>query len=58
MTCVFTEVVVPTSASRDIASLRSRTLGWAHLDANRGDLVEIALASDMQRTALAHVAES
>ncbi len=32
--------------------------GWAHLDVNREDPVEMALAADLQKSALTHVAVS
>ena len=59
MTGVFTEVVVTAGAARGTASGRGGDLGWARLDVNRQDpVVEMALARDMQKSALAVVAES
>ena len=58
VTGVFTEVVVPAGAARGTASGRGGDLGWARLDVNRKDPVEMALALDTQRSALAVVAES
>jgi len=46
---------VPAGAARGIAS--GRASGWAHLDVIWEDPVELALASDLQKSALAHVAE-
>ena len=57
-TGVFTEVVLPAGAARGTDSGCGRGSGWARLDVNREDPVEMALAADLQRSALAHVAES
>ncbi len=57
-TVVFTEVVVPASAARGNASGLGGTSGWSHLLVNREDPVEKALAADLQKSALVHVAES
>ncbi len=46
------------NAARDTASGRGGASGWSHLDVNREDPVEIALAADLQKSALTHVAES
>ena len=43
-------------AARGTAS--GRASGWAFLDVNREDPVELALASNLQKSALSHVAES
>ena len=43
-------------ATRGIAS--GRASGWALLDVNWEDPVELALASDLQKSAVSHVAES
>ena len=45
-------------AIRGTASGGGGASGWAHLDVNREDPVEMALAADLQKSALAHVAES
>ena len=58
MTGAFTEVVAPAGAARGTASGRGGDLGWARLDVNRQDPVEMALARDMQMSTLAVVAES
>ncbi len=47
---------MPVGAARGIAS--GRASGWVLLDVNREDSVEMALASDLQKLALSHVAES
>ena len=57
-TGVFTEVVLPVGAARGIASGRGRGSGWARLHFNQTDPVEVELAADLQKSALAHVAES
>ena len=49
---------MPAGASRGIASGSGRGSGWARLDVNREDPAEMALAADLQKSALAHVAES
>ncbi len=43
---------------RGIASGRARTSWWAHMDVNRLDPVDLALAASLRKSALAHVAES
>ena len=43
-------------AARGTAS--GQASGWALFDVNREDPVELALASDLQKSALSHVAES
>jgi hypothetical protein len=58
MTDVFKEVVVPAGAARGTDRVRGRGSGWARLDVNREDPVEMALSADIQRSALAHVAVS
>ena len=55
-TCAFAEVAVPAGAAHGTAS--GRTSGWSLLDVSREDPVELALASDLQKSALSHVAES
>jgi hypothetical protein len=57
-TDVFKEVVMPAGAARGTDRVRGRGSGWARLDVNREDTVEMALAADLQRSALAHVAVS
>ena len=57
-TGVFTEVVVHVGAARGTASGRGGTSRWPHLHVNREDPVELALAADLQKSALAHVVES
>ncbi len=52
----FADVVVHVGAVRGIA--RGRASGWALLDVNREIPMELALASDLQKSALSHVAES
>jgi hypothetical protein len=54
----FIEVVMFAGVVRDTGSVCGRALGWARLNANREDLVELELAADLQRSGLAHVAES
>ena len=54
----FTEVVLPAGASLGTASDVRLDTGWARMDVNRSDPVELALADDLQRSALAHVATS
>jgi hypothetical protein len=55
VTGAFTEVV---GAARGTASARGGVTGWARLDVTRKDPVEMPLALDMQKSALAVVAES
>jgi hypothetical protein len=57
-TDVFTEVVLLAGASFGTASGSGRGSRWARLNVNRKDPVEMALAADLQRSALAHVAVS
>ncbi len=45
-------------AARGTVSGRGGASGWSHLDVNREDPVEMALAADLQKSALAHVTES
>ena len=56
MTCAFTKVAMHASAARGIASERASR--WVHLDVNLEDPVELALASDLEKSALTDVAES
>ena len=58
VTDVFTEVVMPIGAARGIANGRGGGSGWARMHVNRTDPVELALAASLQKSALAHVAES
>ena len=55
---MFKEVVMPAGATLGTASGSGRGSGWARLHVNRGDPVEMALAVDLQKSALAHVAVS
>ncbi len=55
---VFTEVVLPAGASLGTTSYVGRDMGWSRLDVNRLDPVELALAADLQRSVLGHVATS
>ena len=57
-TYVFKEVVMSAGATLGTASGVWRGLGWAGLDVNREDPVEMTLAADLQKSALAHVAVS
>ncbi len=57
-TVAFTEVVVHAGAARGTGSVRGRSSGWARLDVNREDPMELALAADLQQAALDHVAAS
>ncbi len=57
-TNVFLEVVMPAGATRGTGSGSGRGSGWARLDVKREDPVEMALATDLQKSALSHVAES
>jgi len=57
-TDVFKEVVLLIGATLDTASGSGRGSGWARLDVNRADPAEMALAADLQRSLLAHVAVS
>ena len=58
MNVAFKEVVLPAGATRGTDSGRGRGSGWASLDVNREDPVEMALAADLQRSALSKVAAS
>ena len=49
---------MPVGAARGTASGRGGGSGWARLHVNRTDPVELALAVDLQKSALAHVAVS
>ena len=49
---------MPIGAARGIASGRGGGSGWARLHVNRTDPVELALAADLQKSALAHVGKS
>ncbi len=55
---VYAEVVLHSGASLGTASGVGRDTGWARLDVNQSDPVELALAADLQRPTLAHVAVS
>ncbi len=57
-TYVFSEVAMPAGATRGTDSGSGRGSGWARLDVNREDPVEMTLAADLQKSALSHVAES
>jgi len=58
MTDVFKEDVIPAGAARGTDRVRGRGSGWARMDVNREDPVDMALAADLQRSALAQVAVS
>jgi len=47
---------MPAEASLGTASGMERDTGWARLNVNRSDPVKLALAADLQRSALARVA--
>ena len=49
---------MPAGATRGTDSGRGRGSGWASLDVNREDPVEMALAANLQRSALSKVAAS
>ena len=49
---------MPAGAARGIASGRGGGSGWARMHINRIDPVKFALAIDLQKSALAQVAES
>ena len=49
---------MPPGAASGTASKGRRASEWACLDVNRNDPVEMALAADLQKAALAHVAAS
>ncbi len=57
-TNVFKEVVMPPGATRGTNRAHGRGSGWARLDVNREDPVEMALAADLQRSSLAQVTVS
>jgi hypothetical protein len=52
------EVVMRAGAASGAASRRRWASEWACLDVNRNNPVEMALAADLQKAALAHVAAS
>ncbi len=54
----FTEVVLPVGAMFGTTSGSGRSSGWARLDVNRPDPVEMTLAADLQRSALAPITVS
>ena len=49
---------MPAGATRGTDSGRGRGSGWASLDVNREDPVEMALAADLQRSVMSKVAAS
>jgi len=56
---VFAEILMPAGASRGTASGCGRHSGLGRLDVNRDDpVVELALAVDLQKAAISHVAGS
>jgi hypothetical protein len=57
-TDVFKEVVMPVGAALGTDKVCGRGSGWARLGVNREDPVEMALAADLQRSALAQVTVS
>ena len=57
-TTVFAEVVMPAGASSGTASKDGMASKWSCLDVNRNDSVEMALAANLQKAALAHVTAS
>jgi len=54
----FKAVVKPAGAILGIGKNRVTSSGWASLDVNRDDPVEVALAARLQHSAMAHVAGS
>ncbi len=48
---------MPAGAAFGTDSWCGRVSGWARVDVNRDDSVEMALAADLQRSALSHVAD-
>jgi hypothetical protein len=57
-TVAFKAVVKPAGATLGIGKNSVTSLGWASLDVNRDDPVEVALAARLQNSAMAHVAGS
>ncbi len=57
-TDVFKVVVRPAGAILGTGRNSVTSSGWASLDVNRDDLVEVALAAKLQHSAMAHVAGS
>ena len=55
---MFKKVVLSTGATLGTARGSGRGSGWDRLRVNREDPVEMALAADLQKSALAHVAVS
>ena len=53
MTDVFKKVVIHARATRGTDRVRGRGSGWARLNVYRKDPVKMALAADLQRSALA-----
>ncbi len=49
---------MPTGAALGTDKGCGRVFGWARMDVNREDPVEMALVADLQRSTLAHVADS
>ena len=57
-TVAFKAVVKPAGATLGIGKDRVTSSGWASLDINRDDPVEVALAARVHHSAMAHVAGS
>ena len=57
-TVAFKAVVAPAGSILGIGKNRVTSSGWASLDVNREDPVEVALAARVQHSAMAHVAGS
>ena len=55
-TAAFKAVVKPAGATLGIGKNRVTSPGWASLDVNRDDPVEVALAARLHHSAIAHVA--
>jgi hypothetical protein len=55
---VFSKIVMLAGATRGTGTGSGRGSGWARLDVNWEDPVEMALAADLQKSMLSHVAES
>jgi hypothetical protein len=55
---VFKEAVMSAGAIFGTVSRFGRSSGWARMDVNQEDPVELALAIELQRSALAHAAET
>ena len=55
-TVAFKAVVKPAGATLGIGKNRVISSGWASLDVNRDDPVEVALAARLHHSAIAHVA--